>query len=42
MIAGKIYLKPKKEESVQRFHPWIFSGAVARIDGRPEEWGITR
>lgn len=26
-----IYLKPKKEESLLRFHPWVFSGAVARI-----------
>ena len=33
MIYPQIYLKPKKEESVLRLHPWIFSGAVARIDG---------
>ena len=26
-----IYLKPKKEESLRRFHPWIFSGAIARV-----------
>lgn len=32
-----IYLKPHKEESVLRFHPWVFSGAVARIDGNPSE-----
>jgi Predicted SAM-dependent methyltransferases len=28
----KITLKPKREASIQRFHPWIFSGAVARKD----------
>ena len=33
----KVYLKPGKEESVKRFHPWIFSGAIARFDGEPEE-----
>ena len=33
----KIYLKPKKEESLLRFHPWIFSGAVASIEGKPAE-----
>ncbi len=33
----KIYLKPKKEQSLMRFHPWVFSGAIQRIDGKPEE-----
>jgi len=33
----KVYLKPGKEESLKRFHPWIFSGAIANIDGKPEE-----
>ena len=33
----KVYLKPGKEESLKRFHPWIFSGAIARMDGQPEE-----
>ncbi len=33
----KIYLKKGKEESLQRFHPWIFSGAIARFEGEPEE-----
>ncbi|HOO24102.1 MAG TPA: class I SAM-dependent rRNA methyltransferase [Paludibacteraceae bacterium] len=32
-----IYLKAKKEESLLRFHPWVFSGAIARIDGKPAE-----
>lgn len=27
-----IKLKPKKEESLRRFHPWIFSGAVHQKD----------
>jgi 23S rRNA (cytosine1962-C5)-methyltransferase len=32
-----IQLKPKKEESLQRFHPWVFSGAIQRIEGKPTE-----
>lgn len=26
-----ILLKPHKEESIRRFHPWVFSGAIARV-----------
>lgn len=32
-----IQLKPRKEESLQRFHPWLFSGAIQRIEGTPAE-----
>ena len=31
--TGKIILKKGKEFSIQRFHPWIFSGAIGKIDG---------
>jgi len=33
----KVVLKPKKEESLLRFHPWVFSGAIQYIEGKPEE-----
>ena len=33
----KIILKPGREESLLRFHPWVFSGAIAQISGRPAE-----
>lgn len=33
----KITLSPGKDQSVKRFHPWIFSGAIARISGKPAE-----
>lgn len=32
-------LKPGREKSVLRRHPWVFSGAVARLDGSPEAGG---
>lgn len=31
--VASVRLLPKKEESVLRFHPWIFSGAVATVEG---------
>ena len=38
MVAyKKITLKRGKEESLKRFHPWIFSGAIARMDESIEE-----
>ena len=40
MIYKKVYLKAGKEESLKRFHPWVFSGAIARIEGEPEEGEI--
>lgn len=33
----KLYLKKRRDESVRRFHPWIFSGAVAQVVGNPAE-----
>src|SRR6188474_3053952 len=32
-ISGKIILKKGKEISIQRFHPWIFSGAIQKMEG---------
>ncbi|MDR2969073.1 MAG: class I SAM-dependent rRNA methyltransferase [Tannerellaceae bacterium] len=37
MKYHKVILKPKKEDSLLRFHPWIFSGAIQSIEGKPEE-----
>ena len=36
MIYKRVILKRGKEESVKRFHPWIFSGAIARADKMEE------
>jgi 23S rRNA (cytosine1962-C5)-methyltransferase len=32
-IAGKIILKKGKEYSIERKHPWIFSGAIQKTEG---------
>ncbi len=37
MNYKKIKLKPKKEESLRRFHPWVFSGAVQQKSDNIEE-----
>ena len=37
-----LHLKRGKDESLKRFHPWIFSGAVHHIDGQPAEGDLVR
>ncbi len=37
MAYKDIVLKKGKDESLRRFHPWVFSGAVARMDDGIEE-----
>lgn len=36
----RIYLKPKKEIIIQRFHPWIFSGAIHSLENVIEDGSI--
>lgn len=37
-----IYLKRGKEESLKRFHPWVFSGAIAKMDEGIEDGDTVR
>ena len=37
-----IVLKRGKEESLQRFHPWVFSGAIAQLPDGVEEGDVVR
>lgn len=30
---GRIILKRNREESIKRFHPWVFSGAIDHVEG---------
>ena len=34
---ANFFLKPGKEQSLKRFHPWVFSGAIAKAEGKPQE-----
>ena len=36
----KIILKKGREESLRRYHPWVFSGAIAEVQGNPSEGDI--
>ena len=36
----KVFLKHGRDESLRRFHPWVFSGAVAQVQGSPAEGDI--
>ena len=33
----KVILRKGREDSLRRFHPWVFSGAIAEIQGNPAE-----
>ena len=37
-----VYLKRGKEESLRRFHPWVFSGAIHRIDEGIQDGSLVR
>jgi 23S rRNA (cytosine1962-C5)-methyltransferase len=32
----RLTLKPGREKSLKRRHPWIFSGAIAKVEGKPQ------
>ena len=38
----KIYLKKGKEESLKRFHPWVFSGAIQHLPEDVDEGEVVR
>lgn len=42
MADKTIFLKPRKEESLERWHPWVFSGAVASQSPDIEEGDLVR
>jgi 23S rRNA (cytosine1962-C5)-methyltransferase len=40
MVRTKIILKSGKDDAVLRQHPWIFSGAIKKMNGNPQEGDI--
>jgi len=40
LTKARITLKKGKDQSVRRYHPWIFSGAIATITGSPAEGDV--
>lgn len=39
---GTVVLKPGKEQSLLRFHPWVFSGAIKMVRGKVKEGSVVR
>lgn len=39
-MYAKIFLQAGKEQVVKRLHPWVFSGAIAKIEGKPTDGDI--
>jgi len=39
-MSIKIFLKPGKEKSLNRFHLWVFSGAIQYKEGNPEDGDV--
>ena len=36
VVLNRVVLKPGKEKSLLRRHPWIYASAVARVEGAPD------
>ena len=42
MKTATITLRNGKEQSAKRLHPWIFSGAIAKMSGTPDEGDLVK
>ena len=40
MISAQIILKKGREKSVLNRHPWIYSGAIQRVEGHPQNGDV--
>jgi 23S rRNA (cytosine1962-C5)-methyltransferase len=36
-IKGTVILKSGRDHSIKRFHPWVFSGAIQKTEGDPQD-----
>ena len=37
---AKIFLHPKRDVAVRRFHPWVFSGAIKKFEGLAKDGDV--
>lgn len=35
MVNGQVILKHGRDKNVRAHHPWVFSGAVDKVKGKP-------
>ncbi|MCR4440353.1 MAG: class I SAM-dependent methyltransferase [bacterium] len=33
---ARVFLTPGRDKSLRRWHPWVFAGAIAKVEGEPE------
>lgn len=39
-VAGHVFLKPKRAQPFYARHPWVFAGAVDRVEGDPPDGAV--
>src|SRR5207248_8542467 len=39
-VEGRVYLKPKRAQPFFGRHPWVFAGAIDRVDGDPADGAV--
>lgn len=39
-VAGQVFLKPKRAQPFYGRHPWVFAGAVDRVEGDPPDGAV--
>src|SRR6056297_1037220 len=40
MNRANVILKSGKDQSLKRYHPWVFSGAIKKIKGDPDQGDV--
>ena len=39
-VAGQVFLKPKRAQPFFGRHPWVFAGAIDRVEGGPDDGAV--
>ena len=39
-VSGQVILKPKRAQPFYSRHPWVFAGAVERVEGKPQDGAV--
>ena len=39
-VAAQVFLKPKRAQPFFARHPWVFAGAIDRVDGHPDDGAV--
>lgn len=39
-VSGQVFLKPKRAQPFYARHPWVFAGAIDRVEGEPADGAV--